>query len=197
MPKLHISKNTFFHGSLLIIFYLIIRLPLINGGLWHDEIYNTSIYLAPDKSEIAIEREDAISSEYPWLAENFNRSSDWKRQISLHPPFISIFYAVWIKIFGDSEISLHIPPIIAGILTVIVLYLLGTLIFDKNVGFLAALALTFSAPHITYSAMAVPAMFEMCIFLISLYFFFKFMLVEDRKYFNLLIYPLHCKAIIN
>jgi len=120
----------------------------MNKALWHDEIYNTSIYLK------------ALPFSQPQLSV-YNWSTDWRRQIPLHPPALSLFYYVWIRCFGDSEVSLHIPAAIAGAAGIILFYLLGSIMFDCDVAFMSALALTSCSAHIMYSVQTVHAIFEM------------------------------------
>jgi len=161
--------------------YLIIRTPLLDKPLQHDEIYNTSAYLQ-DCPLSKTSQKHALSN-----ALNLSWGTDWKRQITMHPPFLSGFYYFWIRIFGDSEISLHAPVIIAGLAGIILLYLLGSLLFGNDVGFLAALGVSFSVAHIEYSTQAVHAIFEPFILLASLLCIYGFITTRRRKFFYSLI----------
>ena len=98
--------------TVIILLYLILIIPLINNALWHDEIYNTFLYLHTFPI-IGFHAKQSLSQGYGW-------STDWQRQIALHPPFRLLFYYAWIRIFGDSEASLHIPVAIAGLLGIII-----------------------------------------------------------------------------
>jgi len=140
--------------SILLFSYLALTVPLMNKAFWHDEIYNTSLYL----------------SSFPIIqpkSQGFNWSTDCQRQIPLHPPGLSILYYIWIRCFGDSEMSLHIPVAIAGFCGIVLLYFLGSIIFDNDVGFISAIALTICSSHIIYSVQTVHAIFEMLLFLTS------------------------------
>lgn len=164
---------------ILVFCYLVLTIPLMNNAFWHDEIYNTSLYLNAfpnfgfNDSKCTLQGPD-------WL-------TGWQRQLAVHPPLISIIYYGWINLFGDSEISLHIPVALAGLLGIILLYLLGCLLFDEDVAFMAALALTFSSSHIIYSVQAVHASFEMLIVLASILAFAKFVITKKRKLFVVLL----------
>jgi hypothetical protein len=52
---------------------------------------------------------------------------------------------------GDSAFSARFPTAIAGALAVPVMYKIGTLLFDRSVGLLAALILALCAYHIRYA----------------------------------------------
>lgn len=155
-------------------FYLVLTVPLMNKAFWHDEIYNTSLYLNP----------------FPVIqpkSQGFNWAADWQRQIALHPPVLSLLYYAWIRCFGDSEISLHTPVVIAGLLGVILLYFLGNIIFDNDIGFIATLTITFSSSHIMYSVQTVHAIFEMLIFLASMLCLAQLVVTKSARLFRLLL----------
>lgn len=153
----------------------------MNNALWHDEIYNTFLYLKA-LPNISPQANHTLSKSY-----SFSWSTDWKRQIVLHPPFLSLIYYVWIRLFGDSEVSLHIPVAIAGLLGIIIVYFLGSLVFDNDVGLMAALATAFSSSHIMYSVQTVHAIFEMLIFLSSILCLARFVITKNAGLFRLLL----------
>jgi len=140
---------------IIIFSYLVLTVPLMNKAFWHDEIYSTSLYLNP------LPVIQPISPYSNW-------STDWQRQIQIHPPAAYFLYYVWIRCFGDSEISLHVPVVIAGLGALILLYFLGNLVFNNDVSFMAALGLTFSSSYIMYSVSACYAIFELLIFVASI-----------------------------
>lgn len=164
---------------IIILLYLILIIPLINNALWHDEIYNTSLYLHSFPA-IGLHAKQSLSPELSW-------QTDWQRLIAVHPPSMSLFYYVWIRIFGDSETSLHIPLAIGGLLGVIVLYFLGATVFDNDVGFIATLATTFSSSYIIYSVQAVQAVIEMLIFVASLLCLAQFIITKNARFFKFLL----------
>lgn len=166
--------------AILVFCYLALTFPLMGNALWHDEIYNTSLYLNtfPDLRPSSGENALQVSG---WAAE-------WRWQIALHPPALSIFYYVWIRLFGDSEFSMHVPVLLAGLLGVILLYLLGCIVFDSDIGFVAALAMIFSSSYLMYSVQAVHAIFEMLIFLASALAFAHFVIKKNKKIFKILIF---------
>jgi 4-amino-4-deoxy-L-arabinose transferase-like glycosyltransferase len=115
---------------------------------------------------------------------NLSWGTDYKRQLAIHPPFLSILYYFWIRLFGDSEISLHIPVMIVGLLGGFLLYFFGSILFGSDVSFLATLATSFSISHIEYSTQAVHAIFEPFILLASLLCFYRFVITKNKIFFR-------------
>lgn len=165
--------------TITILFYLILRIPLIDNALSHDEMYRTFSYLSSSPL-VELQPEKEISKRFDW-------GRDWKRQIAYHPLFFLSFYYNWIRLFGDSERSLHIPVIIAGLVGIIILYFLGSLIFGNDISLMATLAAVFSGSHIMYSVQAVYAIFEMLIFLASLLVLSKFIITKNKRFFRVLL----------
>lgn len=168
--------------------YLTIRLPLLDKPLHHDEVYNTFLYLrlTPLSAEESYSQKNVSITEIKdW---NWSRwRTDWRRQIATHPPFLSGFYYVWIRIFGDSEVSLHFPAMLTGLFSLFVLYFFGSILFGRKVSFFATAAVLLSPSHILYSTQAVHAIFELSIFLISLSYLYKFLFYRSNKLFMYLI----------
>lgn len=164
-----INKNIILHLAVILFFYLIIRIPILDKPLKYDEVYNTNLYLHLSEGH-----------DYGW-------GTDWKRQIAFHPPGVSAFYYFWIRAFGDSEVSLHIPPLAAGFIGVILIYFLGLLVFSSRVSFYTALAITFSFSNIEYSTQAVHAIFELYIIVISLLCLALLVNTGNRKLFPLIL----------
>lgn len=68
-----------------------------------------------------------------------------------YPPLHNIVLHFTIRMFGDSEIALRAPSAIMGVATVYLVYRLGTLVWDRTTGLVAALFLSLSGFHIWYS----------------------------------------------
>jgi hypothetical protein len=158
--------------------YLALSTPLANRPLNHDEIYNTLCYL--HTSPMASPTDTAFEKD---MLDKFGLSwrTDWRREISLHPPFVYLFYYGWTRIFGDSEISLHAPPLLIGLLGLLLLYQIAAPLLGRRVAFAASLATACSTAWLGYSVQAVHAMFEAGIFLISLFFFTRYVRSSDKK----------------
>ncbi len=106
---------------------ILLRLPNLNESLWYDELFSTRNKL-PNLKELA------YFSVY-----------------DVHPPFYSVLMFLWTGLFGDSEISVRILPMIFGILSIVLIYVLACRIADEKTALLAALLLSFSPVHIWYS----------------------------------------------
>ena len=69
----------------------------------------------------------------------------------VHPPLYYILLHYWIPFLGSSEFSVRFMSVIFAVLAILMIYKVGTLIYDKDVGLLSALILAFSIYHIHYS----------------------------------------------
>jgi len=156
--------------------YLIPRIPFVNKPLNNDEIYNTFLYLDtnPFSTGTMSAGLQGRSPDQP------NWKTDYKRQIPIHPPLVSIFYYYWIRIFTDSEISLHIPPLIAGWLSLIIFYILGSYLVGEEIALAAGIVFNFSAAFIAYSTQAVLAAFELFCLLLSLLLLYRFLTRRNK-----------------
>jgi len=74
---------------------LLLRLPGFTESLWFDEIWSTRVILGGVASTVRMLSAD------------------------LHPPVFNLLMFVWIRIFGDSEISVRLLPLICGLATVV------------------------------------------------------------------------------
>jgi len=94
-----------------------IRIPgLLHDGLWRDEAY---VYV------------DVIA---PTFREFFHRLIETE----YHPPLYFLLSYVWLHLAGTSELALKALPFLCSILTVPVVYRLGTTAGSRAVGLLAA-----------------------------------------------------------
>ena len=137
---------------LLLLINAALRLPLLGKPLVHDEVYYTSTYLSPAVRTPPIR---------PW-------AQDWRRQLTLHPPSILLLYRGWIRLFGDSDVSLRVLPFLIG-LAGLLSYLDGAAqVFSTETALLSGLILSCCLPQIEYSTQALNSIFEQLIFLLSL-----------------------------
>jgi uncharacterized membrane protein len=70
---------------------------------------------------------------------------------SVHPPLYYVILHYWINLFGDTEFSTRFLSVIFGLFSIFMIYKVGTLLFNKNVGMLSSLLLALSVFHIQYS----------------------------------------------
>ncbi len=139
--------------TLLVIILLGLVLRIYKLGyrdLWFDEVY--SAYLA----------------QYPQFI-----SGD--TQAPLH----SFLLAGLVRLTGLSEFWLRFPAFIFGCLSIIAIYLLGKLLFERKVALWAALLLTISPLHIWYSQEARAYTQSIFLVILAIYFFVR-CIREDR-----------------
>ncbi len=106
---------------------LVLRLPGFNESLWNDELWSTLLKL------------DSV------------RGLMFEIATDAHPPFYSVVMFVWVRLFGDSEISVRMLPLICGLLTIALTARLATEYGSARAAGVAALILAISPPHIWYS----------------------------------------------
>ena len=123
-------------------------------SLWWDEVYAISRMAHPGPLEII-----RLSS-----TDN-------------NPPLFYLLLHYWMPLAGDSAFSVRLPSAIAGALTVLVMYRIGTLLFDRSAGLLAALVLALSAYHLRYAQEA--RAYGLMVFLTLLSFYFFVRLIKD------------------
>lgn len=153
------------------------RLVAINQSLWLDEAIGA----------IAVK-----TFSYSGLLTDFLKSDN-------HPPLYYLALKVWTDLFGYSEVSLRMPSVIFGVLTVYVTYLIARKLESylpvslarsvggrgdlrvtgkKSFAILSALLLATSPFHIYYSQEA--RMYSMAAFLASLVVYSFLHLVDER-----------------
>lgn len=69
----------------------------------------------------------------------------------VHPPLFQVLLWLWFKLFGFSELAGRLFPAVFGSLSIFVMFLLGSEIGNKKVGFLCALLCALNIFHIRYS----------------------------------------------
>jgi len=129
-----------------------------------------------------------LSKESVWLDEGysikvanlnlFNIVEEISRNDS-HPPLYYFVLHYWIKLFGDSEFSARFPSVIFGFFAIFMIYKVGSLIFDKEVGIFSSLIIGLSTFHIYYSQEARMYSLISLLTLLSIYFFIK--LLRERS----------------
>ena len=71
------------------------------------------------------------------------------------PPGATLFYASIISVFGRSMIAVHLAAVVWNFVTAVVVYLIGSRLFDKKTGIIAAfLFVYFGTNYLTQDAMA-------------------------------------------
>ena len=152
-----IDKREFF--LLFSIIFIGVILRIYNLGIrdfWYDEVH--SIYFLDDIKNINI------------------------LKIILHPqpPFYYMLLSIWNN-FGGSEFYLRLLSAILGIVSILMMYQLGKIYFDRRVGLMAAFFLSISPFHIWYSQELRPYCLIAFLAITQAYFFAK--TIERHKKF--------------
>lgn len=130
---LKVIKNPVFIITVIAILGLILRLLDINKtSFWYDEAFTGDTIKLGWKEMFAVIAADKV-----------------------HPPIFYIMIRLWSYIFGMTQVSLRGFSIFFGVDAIILAFLIGKNIFDKNkfpiVGTIASLAIALSPFFITYS----------------------------------------------
>jgi len=87
-----------------------------------------------------------------------------------NPPLYYMFLHYWIALFGESAFSLRMPTVLFSTASIILIYVLGKILFNKNTGLLAALIFSLSYYQIYYSQEARAYSLMVLLGLLSLFF---------------------------
>ena len=117
---------------LILVLSVFLSIPNLNENLWYDELDATHIRLG-------------------------NLTKTWIYSLEgVHLPMYIYFMFFWGRLFGDSEISVRMPPMIFGILSIVLAYYIVLKYADKKTALLTAFFLAVSPVHIWYSQEARP-----------------------------------------
>jgi len=98
-----------------------------------------------------------------------------------NPPFAYFFYQIWQSIFGNSQLSYEIVSVLFGSVAVVLIYKVGEILFDEEVGLIAAALLAFSSYHL-FVSQQIRGYAMACLFaLASIYRLFKFFQTSKRS----------------
>lgn len=99
-------------------------------SLWYDEAKNVS------------------------LANEFSIKDVWGEQDAAEPAFLIFILRPWIKMFGLGDNSVRFPSVILGIISLVLIYMIGKLIFSRTIGLFSAYILAISPLAVYYSQQA-------------------------------------------
>jgi len=100
--------------------------------------------------------------------------------------FLYWISAISVKVFGLNEFAARFPSIVFGVLSILVVYLLGKELFNKKVGLLAAFLTTFLKIEILWSRQARPYQVLQFFYLLGAYFIYKLGNNKELEIKNLL-----------
>lgn len=90
--------------------------------------------------------------------------------VDFHPALVQIFLYFWTKMFGTSLFAVRLPFIIAGTVSVWVIYKAGITWFNRTSGKISAVFIAFLGYTIVYSEIARPYAFGMLFSALTLYY---------------------------
>lgn len=138
-----------------------LRIINLNQSLWLDEA--TQVILSSQAiSEII-----------------YNRTADF------HPPLSYLLYHFWSKL-GTSEVWLRLMPVIFGVGTVAILYMLVSKITNKKIALLCAFLFSIAPYHIYYSQEV--RMYSLATLLSTLSMYFFVNIVKEKRLIDTLGY---------
>jgi 4-amino-4-deoxy-L-arabinose transferase-like glycosyltransferase len=136
---------------LILLVALLLRLEGIDlRGMSHVEVYIPGISLPP------------LISEPPPRYDFFTMLS-WHWHDEPHPQAYYVLMFFWVKLFGTSLEALRIPSVLFGAGAVWLIYVLGSMAYDRRIGLISAALLALNGHHIYWSQNA--RMYAMACFL--------------------------------
>lgn len=153
------NKTSFLYLLLIILGAFILRIAFLTSeNLWFDEFYSIKTSLALPYSLVGM---------------NFLKTA------GPVPVFYFFILKVWITIFGYSALSVRLLSVLPSIATIVLIFLLGAKLFNKQTGILAAFLLSICPAHLFYSQEARQYMLYLFFTLIVYYVFVQCLF--DRK----------------
>ncbi len=114
----------------LVVLALALRWPLLSRSVWFDE--------ACMSTQRTGTLEQLLATLY----------------VDIHPPLFVAFMHVWNATFGDSALSMRVPPMVCGLLSIPAVFWAGRRFVSDRAALIAAALLALSPVHVWYSAEA-------------------------------------------
>lgn len=167
LDSVYDSSRTFvINNSILLAIFglgLLLRVHDLGGeSIWYDE----AVSITASKL--------SVLEQIRW---NFTQSDN-------NPPLYYTILHFWVSVFGDSEFSARFPSVIFGSLSIIAIYGLGNLLFDRKTGLLAALILSTSVFHFWFAQEARAYTLMTLLTLLSFYYFLKILSAPHDKLYT-------------
>ena len=106
----------------------------------------------------------------------------------VHPPLFYLVHHFWIGLFGSGEQALRSISIFFAILAIYALYRLGSRIFNRKVGLLAAFLLTISPWHIWVSQNARSNSMLLLLVITVIYAFYRLLTSGEKRWYFLYVF---------
>ena len=95
-----------------------------------------------------------------------------------HPPLVFLMERIFFGIFGEDVLVGRIPPLLAGLASILFVFLIAERIFSRKAGMLSALIFAFTTNHVWISRIALQESLVIALMLAALY---VFLLALDDK----------------
>lgn len=129
------------------------------------------------------ELRQSMINNIPELKKRFSNLEEWLKSTpwgiikageptSFCPPLYPIFLASIIKIFGENYIIIRLLQSFIGVALVYLVYLIGKLIFNTNIGLIAALICSFYPFFIYYTGYAMTETLNITLITLLIYLFY-------------------------
>ena len=129
-PPRATSRQVAWFLTVAVVVGLLLRVPLLGRPLWFDEVCMSKQWIGT--------WEQLLAALY----------------VDIHPPLFLCFMHCWDGVFGDGELSLRLPPLLAGLACIPLLHWTGHRLVGQTAASWAVVLLTLSPVHIWYSAEA-------------------------------------------
>jgi len=96
-----------------------------------------------------------------------------------NPPLYYLVLHAGFRLTGVSDVAARLPSVLFGLVSLVLIYKIGRLLFDEQTGILACVILALSSYHVLYSQEARAYALMACLSLASLYFFLR--LLRERS----------------
>ena len=97
-----------------------------------------------------------------------------------HPAGVQVFLYYWVKLFGEREIVVKLPFLLAGFASIYVAYLIGKIWFNRTTGILTATLVSSLQFFIMYSQIARPYATGLFLTLMMVLFWSKYFFEKDK-----------------
>ncbi|MBU4304901.1 MAG: glycosyltransferase family 39 protein [Candidatus Omnitrophica bacterium] len=151
-----IGRNNFYLSVIVFIAFLLRLINLGNKAIWIDEAYSISF----------------ASSEIKNI---------WGHRYLIRPVYF-ILLKVWAMFFGYKEFPLRMLSVIFGVFSIILIYKLAKLLFNRQVGLFSAFIMAISNYNINYSQQVRNYSLFVLLALFSMLMFVKLLRKNKRSY---------------
>jgi hypothetical protein len=107
--------------------------------------------------------------------------------VDFHPALVQVFLYFWTKLFGTSLLAVRFPFILAGTLSIWVIFEIGLTWFNRTTGFIAAVFIAFLGYTILYSEIARPYSFGLLFSSLTLLYWSKVFIAKEISWRNFLL----------